>query len=102
MTAAAANLITRDDTMFGICEAIGEDLGFHPNFLRVTLAVLLLWNPTVVLIAYASAGVVVLASRLLFPARRRVAKAAPREAVPAQPAAAEPVIADAAPLALAA
>lgn len=71
MTATTGNLFTRDDTMFGVCEALGEDLGFHPNFLRVTLAVFLLWNPTVVIAAYAGAGVVVLATRLIWPNRRQ-------------------------------
>lgn len=75
MTATTANLLTRDDTMFGVCEALGEDLGFHPNYLRVTLAVLLLWNPVVVIATYLAAGLVVLASRLIWPNRRRAAPA---------------------------
>lgn len=79
MTNSTGNLFTRDDTLFGICEALGEDLGFHPNLLRVTLAVLLLWNPKVVLIAYAAAGVVVLATRLIWPSRRKSA-VAPKQA----------------------
>jgi phage shock protein C len=75
MTASTGNLFTRDDTLLGVCEAIGEDLGFHPNYLRVTLAVLLLWNPTVIICGYAAAATVVLASRLLWPNRpRRAAK----------------------------
>lgn len=87
MTATTGNLFTRDDTMFGVCEALGEDLGFHPNFLRVTLAVLLLWNPTVVIAAYAGAAGVVLATRLIWPNRRQ-RQAAGAEAPPApQPSA---------------
>lgn len=87
MTTTTGNLFTRDDTMFGVCEALGEDLGFHPNFLRVMLAVLLLWNPTVVIAAYAGAAVVVLATRLIWPNRRQ-RQAAGAEAPPAgQPSA---------------
>ena len=28
----------RSHTILGVCEAIGEDFGFNPNFLRVPLA----------------------------------------------------------------
>ena len=60
-------LLTRDDTFLGICEALGEDLGFNANILRVALAVSLLWNPLAVVGVYAALGLVVLVSRLLFP-----------------------------------
>lgn len=66
------------DNLFGICHAIGEDLGINPLFLRVPLAIALLWNPWVVLGAYAFMGVAVLLSRLLFPKPRRVAASASR------------------------
>jgi phage shock protein C len=66
----------RDHTLLGICEALGEDLGFNPVFLRVPLAVLLLWNPVVVIGAYAAAGVLVLISRRLIPNPRPAATAA--------------------------
>lgn len=88
MTKLTGNLFTRDDTMFGVCEALGEDLGFHPNFLRVTLAVLLLWNPTVVIAAYAGAAVVVLATRLIWPNRRQREAAGAEAQPPSQPSAA--------------
>lgn len=88
MIAITCNLFTRDDTMFGVCEALGEDLGFHPNYLRVTLAVLLLWNPVVVVASYAGAALVVLATRLIWPSRRNRAAAknmpAPRETTETQ------------------
>ncbi len=61
------NLFLRNDTIFGVCEAIGQDLGFHPNWLRVTLALGLFWNATYVIAFYLAAGVVVAASRWLFP-----------------------------------
>jgi phage shock protein PspC (stress-responsive transcriptional regulator) len=82
-----ANVFLRNDTIFGVCEAIGEDFGFHANFLRVPLAALVIFNPFVALGLYAALGVAVLAARLLFPARRQPA------ASPAQRAA-EPRSAD--------
>ena len=54
----------KKESLFGICQAIGDDFGFNPDILRVTLAVLLLADPKITIIAYGLAGVVVLASRL--------------------------------------
>lgn len=78
-----ANLFARPDTFFGICEGLGEDLGIHPNFLRLALAGALFWNPLAALAIYASAGAIVLATRLLFP-NPRVAAPQAAEAVPAR------------------
>ena len=74
MQGSQASLFTRDDTFFGVCEAIGEDFGFNPLFLRVTLGVAVLWNPIVVLATYATLGVVVAATRLLFPNPRQASQ----------------------------
>lgn len=71
-----ANLFTRDDTLFGVCQGLGEDLGFNPNWLRVPFVVLLLWNPVAVLAAYLGLGALVMAVRWISPDR----KAAPTEA----------------------
>jgi len=107
MQAYQPNLFTRDDTFFGVCEALGEDFGFHPNLLRLPLGILLLWNPTVILSLYAAGAVLVLATRWLYPNARRAAvqAAGARAAAAAQPSA-EPrrgtVAADAEPLAAAA
>lgn len=68
-------LWARDHTLFGVCEALGEDFGFNPLFLRIPLAVLLLWNPTIVVGTYFGAGLLVLASRLAIPNKRRSAAA---------------------------
>lgn len=64
------------ENLLGICHAIGEDLGIDPLFLRVPLAALLLWNPLVVVGAYAALGLGVLASRLAFPKPRVAASVA--------------------------
>ena len=57
----------RSHTIFGVCEAIGEDFGFNPMWLRVPLAASVLLSLTGAIAAYLGLGLVVLASRLLFP-----------------------------------
>ena len=74
----------RGDTFLGVCEALGQDLGFHPNWLRIPFAALILWNPTAIVGAYLALGVVVATARWFYPAE-------PKAASPqgAQPSAAE-------------
>jgi phage shock protein PspC (stress-responsive transcriptional regulator) len=69
----------RSHTILGVCEAIGEDFGFNPIFLRIPLAASVIWNPAIALGTYFGLGVIVLASRLLFPKAKKV------EAVKAEP-----------------
>ena len=38
MTAKQTALPFRSDTMLGVCQALGEDFGFHPNILRIAFA----------------------------------------------------------------
>jgi phage shock protein C len=57
----------RSHTILGVCEAVGEDFGFNPLFLRVPLAAIVLYSPLLAIGAYLALGVVVLLSRLLFP-----------------------------------
>ena len=57
----------RDHTILGVCEAIGEDFGFNPTYLRVPLAACVLVSLKWAMIAYFALGIVVLASRLIFP-----------------------------------
>ena len=84
MQDAPANLLLRNDTILGVCEAIGQDFGFNPNYLRVALCVALFFSPVAVIATYFGAGLLVLASRLLFPTRRdepaAEAEAAPQAA----------------------
>ena len=81
----------RGDTFLGVCEAIGQDFGFNPNFLRIPLATLILWDPKIVVGIYLALGLVVAVSRFFYPVSRKAAAAAvaPVEAdqVPAQAAA---------------
>ena len=79
----------RSHTILGVCEAIGEDFGFNPTYLRVPLAASVIWNLKLAVAAYLVLGVVVLASRLLFP------KAKPaRNAVAETPVVETPVVAN--------
>lgn len=86
MESAPQSLFARNDTMFGVCEALGEDFGFNPLFLRISLGVLLLWNPVLILSSYAAAGVAIALSRWLFPTARRAAAQADASGDVATPA----------------
>ncbi len=49
----------RNDTILGVCEAIGREVGFNPTWLRIAFAGLLFVNPVAVIAAYLGLGVVV-------------------------------------------
>lgn len=93
-TTASANVnrntFNRPDTFFGICEAIGQDFGFNPLWLRLAFVPPVFFAPQYAFIAYAVLGLVVLASRMLFPAKAAAVDAvdAPNRVV-AAPALAE-------------
>lgn len=89
------SLIARDDTFFGVCQGLGEDLGFSPQWLRIAFALLLFWNPLAAAGLYAAAGLVVLLSRLVAPAPRT----APAEAEAAEQSRPESVEVDPLPIA---
>lgn len=57
----------REDTLLGVCEALGEDFRFNPLWLRIALSVGLLWDPLLMIYAYLGLAAVVLVSRLLAP-----------------------------------
>jgi phage shock protein C len=57
----------RDHTILGVCEAIGEDFGINPLWLRVPLAASVLVSLKYAIAAYLLLGVIILGSRLLFP-----------------------------------
>lgn len=63
------------DSLFGICQAAGEDLHISPFFLRVGLIALLFFGPWLAVGAYVGLGALVATSRLLFP-KPRAAKVA--------------------------
>ena len=76
MTSAPTSVFFRDDTFFGVCEALGEDFRINSNILRVVFALGLFFNPLGAIAAYAACGVLVLATRLLVPDPRLKAEPA--------------------------
>ena len=62
--------LARPDSLFGICQAAGEQLGFNPVYLRIALIGLLFFGPLYMIGAYLGLGIVVGASFLLFPKPR--------------------------------
>jgi phage shock protein C len=86
------NPFTREDTLFGVCEAIGEDFRFNPLLLRIAFGAGLFLNPMLAIGGYAAAGAIVLISRLVAPNPRQP-KAAPAAMETAE-AARQPLHAD--------
>jgi phage shock protein C len=62
----------RSHTILGICEAVGEDFGFNPVLLRIPFAASVVYSPMLAIGAYLGLGLVVLASRLLFPKAKAI------------------------------
>ncbi len=92
MQRLSSSPLARHDTLLGVCQALGEDFGFNPIFLRIALALLLIWNPVVVAGGYAAAAAVITLAYLLFPTLPAAAQpaAAPPAADP-EPASEEEV-----------
>lgn len=85
------NLFTRDDTFFGACEGLGQDLPIPANLLRLGFTLGLFFHPVAALGAYLGTGILVLLSRLLVPEPRQADAPAvgngEKPAADAQPAA---------------
>ena len=56
---------TPRDNLLGICHAIGEAFGFNPLFLRIALAIALLFDFELTIGIYAALGLAVLAGSLI-------------------------------------
>lgn len=67
METETTNLFRRKDTFFGICEAVGQDYGFNPLWLRLAFVAPLFFFPVQTFAGYFALGGVVLASRLIHP-----------------------------------
>ena len=67
---APTPLFNRNDTFLGVCEGLGQDLRINPLWFRLAFGVALLFSPAVVIATYLTLGVLVHASRRLFPGRR--------------------------------
>lgn len=57
----------RHDTILGVCEALGQDFGFNPLWLRLAFIVPIFFAPVWTVAAYLGLGVIVAATRLLAP-----------------------------------
>lgn len=77
------NIALRNDTLLGVCEALGHDLGINPNFLRIPLGAGIIFAPMLMVGIYLALGAVVFVSRTFFP--DRVQQVAQAEAVAAAP-----------------
>jgi phage shock protein PspC (stress-responsive transcriptional regulator) len=74
----------RSDTILGVCEALGQDLGIRPLFLRLAFAGLFYFNPLMVIGSYLALGAGVALARWLYPVpTTAVAPAAADHAAPA-------------------
>lgn len=77
MSATNANpAATPKHEIFGVCRRLGEDFGFHPNILRVAMAIGLIWSIEGVAFAYLAMAAIVVASRLLSPEPKQATKTA--------------------------
>ena len=83
MTATVTPPVRDWKNLLGVCACLGEDFGFNPIWLRIAFGAALIWSPVAVIGAYLGLGVIVLASRLIFPNRRRTAPAVIEVAAPA-------------------
>lgn len=60
------------DNLFGICNAVGEDLGVNPLWPRLVFATTFIFDPVVVIASYFALGAFILVARLVFPRARKV------------------------------
>ncbi len=63
------SLFTRNDTFFGVCEGLGQDLGINAQLLRLVFAGLLFWNPVAAIGGYLAIGLFIAGLRFVFPER---------------------------------
>ena len=70
------NLFLRHDTIFGVCQGLGEDFGFSPTYLRLAFAGAFYFSPMWVVGTYLALGLAVAVARWLAPDQRSAA--APR------------------------
>ncbi|HEX8625425.1 MAG TPA: PspC domain-containing protein [Allosphingosinicella sp.] len=93
MQTAQPSVFARDHTFFGVCEALGEDLGFSPVFLRIAFAIGLFFNPVAAVAIYAGLGALVAFTRFVAPVPRPQAAIDDRAAAEPEAAQAQPEMA---------
>lgn len=57
----------RNDTILGVCEALGQDFGFNPTWLRLAFIAPIFFAPVWTIAAYLGLGVIVAATRFFAP-----------------------------------
>jgi phage shock protein PspC (stress-responsive transcriptional regulator) len=57
----------RSDTILGVCEAIGQDFGFNPLWLRLAFVASIFFAPMAGIAAYLGLGLIVAATRYFAP-----------------------------------
>ena len=57
----------RNDTILGVCEAIGQDFGFNPLWLRLAFVGTIFFAPMAGMASYLGLGLLVAASRYFAP-----------------------------------
>ena len=82
--AQTTNLVMRNDTILGVCEAMGQDFGFNANCLRLAFCAPIYWNPGLVIATYLALGLLVAATRYAFPDRTLQVHASQEAAGPVQ------------------
>jgi phage shock protein PspC (stress-responsive transcriptional regulator) len=73
MQTSQTSVFARDHTILGVCEALGEDLGFNPVLLRIAFAIGLFFSPLGAPALYAALAVLVAFTRLVAPNPKKVA-----------------------------
>jgi len=81
----------KKDNLFGICNALGEDLGIDPLWPRLLFATTFIFDPAVVIASYFAIGALMLVVRFAFP-RPRPARTSAEVVALTPPAAVEPPV----------
>ena len=55
------------DSLFGICQSVGEHMGFNPLYLRLVFATLFYFDPAMVIGSYLALGAGLAIARWLYP-----------------------------------
>lgn len=67
MQTSQPSVFARDHTIFGVCEALGEDFGFNPVYLRIAFSLGLFFSHWGALALYAGLGLLVAFTRFAVP-----------------------------------
>lgn len=74
----------RNDTILGVCEALGQEFGINPTWLRLAFVAPLFFQPVLTIVVYFALGAIIATSRYFYPrASVEVHAAEPAAAIPA-------------------